>query len=214
MKKFCIASFKVTAISMMVMSPYWALIAYCSQNQWDPIKEIQRLMHLHRRDEAIDLVRFLRNSRLHDDDELTRIEEDVAYGHLEKAKAFILDGAIKGQVSDTYSGIGAMAADCCLFGDIRDITIQTWNTFFDKDEFNGVIATLAGAGIALSTVPMFDVINAFAKNTAKYIKRLPAFMNQGMLKTFLSGRTTPEQCTVIYDLLKKTTGPFPVQQPA
>ena len=133
MKKFCITSFKVTALSVIVMSPFWALIAYYSQNQWDPIKEIQRFMHQHRRDEAIDLVRFLMDNRLYAADELDRLEKEVSYGPLEKAKAFILDGAIKGQVSDTYSGIGAMAADCCLFGDIRDITIQTWNTFFDKD---------------------------------------------------------------------------------
>lgn len=214
MKKICSTTIKVTALSMMVISPYWALIAYFSQNQWDPIKEIQRLMDQDRRDEAAEMVRFLKDNRLHDGDDLGRIEKDVAYGPLEKAKALVLEGAIKGQVSDSYSGIGAMAADLCLFGDIRDLTVQTWNRFFEKDGFDGVIATLAGVGIALSTVPMFDLMYAFSKNTAKYVKRLPACMNKGMLRSFLSGRSSPEQGTMIYNLLKKTTGRSPALHPA
>jgi hypothetical protein len=45
---------------------------------------------------------------------------------------------IKGQVNDTYSGFGAMAADFCLFGDIWDLSVQTWNLLFDKDPLDGV----------------------------------------------------------------------------
>ena len=70
MKKFCITSFKVTALSMMVISPFTALIAYYSQNQWDPIKEIQQLKNQNRRDDAIDLVGFLKDNQLNDDDEM------------------------------------------------------------------------------------------------------------------------------------------------
>jgi hypothetical protein len=77
-----------------------------------------------------------------------------------------------------------------------------------------VVGVLAAAGITLSTVPMFDVLYAMRKNTVKYIKRLPASMNQGMLRSFLSRRASPEQNTAIYDLLKRTAGPSPAQQHA
>ena len=97
-----------------------------------------------------------------------------------------------------------MAADCSLFGDLRDITKETWNLIFDQDDFNGVIAVLSGAGIAFSTVPLFDGLYAMNKNTAKYVARLPACMNKGMLRSFLSGRTTQKESSAIYDLLKKT----------
>lgn len=43
MKKLCITTFKVTALSVMVISPFGALIACYSQNQWNPIKEIQHM---------------------------------------------------------------------------------------------------------------------------------------------------------------------------
>ena len=198
----------------MVMSPFWALIAYYSQNQWDPSKAIQQLKNQNRRDDAIDLVKFLKENQTYNGNELSRLEREVVYSPLERAKAFVWDGAIKGQVNDTYSGIGALAADFCLYGDIRDITIQTFNLLFDQEDFNGMIGVLSGAGIALSTMPLFDGLYAMNKNTAKYVRRLPACMNKGMLRSFLSGRTTPKESSAIYDLLKKTDGPFPAQHPA
>jgi hypothetical protein len=107
-----------------------------------------------------------------------------------------------------------MAADFCLFGDIRDVTLQTWNLLFDQKGFNGVIAVFSAAGIAFTTVPLFDGIYAMNKNTAKYVARLPACMNKGTLRSFLSGCATPEQSSAIYDLLKKTDGRSPEQHPA
>ena len=214
MKKIFSITFKVTALVLIVTSTFLALVAQYGNNHWDPIEAIQQLKENHRRDDAIDLVAFLKENRICTEGQLKGIEEELSYGFLEKAKAMIWDGAIKGQVNDTHSGIGAMAADFCIFGDLRDITIQTWNTFFDKENFDGVIATLAGAGIAFSTTPMFDGLYAMSKNIAKYVARVPDYINTGMLKTFLAGRASTEQTSAIYNLLKKTNGPFPAQHPA
>ena len=214
MKKICITSFKVTALAIIIIVSFLALVAQYSGNKWDPVKEIQQLKDQHRRDDAIDLVAFLKDNHTYTDDELSRLERDVAYGPLDKAKSMLWEGAILGQVNDSYSGIGAMAADFCLFGDIRDVTLQTWNLLFDQKGFNGVIAVFSAAGIAFSTVPLFDGIYAMNKNTAKYVTRLPACMNKGMLRSFLSGRATPEQSSAIYELLKKTDGRSPEQHPA
>ena len=214
MKTFCITTLKVTALAIIMASSFLALTAQYGDNQWDPIQEIQQLKNQNRRDDAIDLVNFLKENQTHETDDLPKIEKEVAYSPLERAKAFVWDGAVKGNVNDTYSGIGALAADFCLYGDIRDITKQTWNLLFDQDNFDGVIGVLSGAGIAFSTVPLFDGLYAMNKNTAKYVARLPTSMNKGMLRSFLSGRTTQKESSAIYDLLKKTDGQFPEQHPA
>lgn len=214
MKKFCTTIFKLTALAIIITASFLALVAHYGNNQWDPILSIQQLKIQHRRDDAIDLVNFLKDTRTYSTDELSSLEEEVEYGPLDKAKSMLWDGAIKGQVNDSYSGIGSMAADCSLFGDLRDITKETWNLLFDQEDFNGVIAVLSGAGIAFSTVTLFDGLYAMNKNTAKYVARLPTCMNKGMLRSFLSGRTTQKESSVIYDLLKKTDGPFPAQHPA
>ena len=208
MKTFCINLLKVMVLVIIVASLFLALTNRYGENQWDPIQEIHQLKNQNRRDDAIDLVNFLKETQTHEAYDLRKIEKEVAYSPLERAKSFIWDGAVKGNVNDTYSGIGSLAADFCVYGDIRDITKQTWNLLFDQDNFDGVVGVLSGAGIALSTMPLFDGLYAMSKNTAKYVSRLPTCMNKGMLRSFLAGHTSPEQSSAIYNLLKKTDGRF------
>ena len=214
MKKICVTTFKLTTLAIIITASFLALVAQYGDNQWDPIQAIQQLKTQHRRDDAIDLIQFLKDNRRYAGDKLASLEEEVKYGPLEKTKALIWEGVLKGQVNDTYSGMGAMAADFSLFGDLRDVTLQSWNILFNQKNFNGVLATLAGVGIAFSTMPLFDGLYAMKKNTAKYVARLPNCMNKGMLRLFLSGRTTQKESSVIYDLLKKTDGQSPKQHPA
>lgn len=209
LKTFCITLFKAAALALVVSASFLALTARYSDNHWDPIKEIQKLKDQHRRDDAIDLVNFLKDNRTYNAGELSKLKKEVAYSPFQRVKELVWDGAIKGQVNDTYSGIGAMAADFCVFGDIRDIGIQTYNLLFHQKNFNGVIGVLSGAGIAFSTLPMFDGLYAMSKDTAKYVSKLPVSMDKGLLKSFLSGQTSPKLSHAIYDLLKKTNGPFP-----
>ena len=214
MKKFFTKSLKVSALAIIVASSFLALVAQYGDNHWDPIREIQQLKNEHRRDDAIDLVNFLKENKTYNVDELSSIEKEVGYSPLERVKEFVWDGAIKGNVNDTFSGIGALAADFCLYGDIRDIAKQTWNLLFDQKNFDGVVGVLSGAGIALSAMPMFDGLYAMNKSTAKYVSKLPVSMNKGMLRSFLSGRTSPEQSSAIFELLKKTDFQFPEPLPA
>ena len=143
MKTIFITLFKVTALAMIVASFFLALTNRYGESQWDPIQEIQQLKNQNRRDDAIDLVNFLKENQTHETDDLHKIEKEVAYSPLEWAKAFVWDGVVKGNVNDTYSGIGALAADFCLYGDIRDITKQTWNLLFDQENFDGVVGVLS-----------------------------------------------------------------------
>ena len=93
------------ALAMIVASSFLALTAQYGDNQWDPIREIQQLKIEHRRDDAIDLVNFLKENQTHETDDLHKIEKEVAYSPLERAKAFVWDGVVKGNVNDTYSGM-------------------------------------------------------------------------------------------------------------
>jgi hypothetical protein len=119
LKNFSITSLlKVTPLVMIAIVSFLVLVVYYGENQWNPIKEIRQLKNQQRRDDAIVLVNFLKDNRICAGDEIDSLDMKVSFGPLKMAKAFILNGTIKGQVSYTYSGIGAMAADFCLFGDI------------------------------------------------------------------------------------------------
>jgi hypothetical protein len=101
-----------------------------------------------------------------------------------------------------------------LIGDVRDLGIQGWKYLIGSDDFDRFILILSAAGIGLSSTTFINGSNALAKNTLKYLKKVPASFNKGLLKKFLSGKVSPENCKKIWALLKKTTGPFPAPYPA
>jgi hypothetical protein len=183
---------------------------------FDPIREIQKLSSDNRRDDALDLVRFFRENQIADQEKFAKIEKDLEYTTAEKIKSFVWNGVVKGEVYDTYSGLGAISADLCLIGDVRDLGVQGWRYFTDDQDFDKVILILSAAGISLSSTPFLNGTNALAKNTIKYLKKVPALINKGLLQKFLSGKISPEYCKKIWDLLKKTTGvllaPYPACQ--
>ena len=77
MKKICITTFKLTALAIIITASFLALVAQYGHNHWDPIKAIQQLKIQHRRDDAIDLVEFLKDNRRYAGDKLASLEEDV-----------------------------------------------------------------------------------------------------------------------------------------
>jgi hypothetical protein len=181
---------------------------------FDPIREIQRLKSDNRRDDALDLARFFRENQFRDQDKFARIEKALEYTAPEKIKSFLWNGAVRGQVYDSYSGIGAISADLCVIGDIRDLGIQGWKYLTGSQHFDGFVTILSAAGIGLSTTPFLDGTNSLAKNALKYLKIVPASINKGLLKEFISGKVLPANCKNIWALLKKTNGVFPVPYPA
>ncbi len=121
----------------------------------------------------------------------------------EKAKSFTWNGAIKGEVYDTYSGLGAISSDLIIIGDLRDLLIQGWKKLTDQD-YDKVILTLSTAGVGLSASPfVIDGLTAFAKTTVKYLKRIPEGLNKGVLKRFTEGKLTLKENEEVWRLLKK-----------
>jgi len=155
------------------------------------------------------MTKFYRNSQTRNQEKLTAIENNLEYTAIEKIKSIVWDGFIIGQVHDTYSGIGAISSDLCLYGDVRDLGNQGWKHLTEADDFDGVVASFSAAGIGLSSTAFINGSNALAKNTIKYLKTVPGSINTGLLKTFLSGKISPAKCDKIWHLLKRNEWSIP-----
>ena len=214
MKKLYWNCLKFMLLSVIIISSSLTIYIHFKGSAFDPIREIQKLKAENRRDDALDLARFYKENQINDQREFAQIEKDLEYTVAEKITSFAWDGAIKGEVHDTYSGLGAISADLCVIGDIRDLAIQCYKHLTGSQDFDGFVTVLSAAGIGLSSTPFLNGTNALAKNTLKYLKKIPTSINKGLLQKFLSGKVSPENCKRIWSLLKKTTGPFLARHPA
>jgi len=180
LKKLCWNCLKFVLWFIIIISSSLAIYMHYKGSAFDPISEIQKLKSENRRDDALDLVRFFKENQLGDQDKFATIEKTLEYTAAEKITSFVWNGAIKGQVYDSYSGMGAISADLCVFGDIRDLGIQGWKYITGGQDFDGFVTLLSAAGIGLSSTPFLDGTNALAKNIFKYLKKIPASINKGL----------------------------------
>jgi hypothetical protein len=213
LKKLCWICLRYMLLFVIIISSSLAIYLHHKGSTFDPIREIQRLKSDNRRDDALDLTRFFKEYQIDNQGKFVRIEKALEYTAAEKVKSFVWNGAIRGQVYDTPSALGAISTDLCVVGDIRDLGIQGWKYLTGGQDFDGFVTILSAAGIGLSTTPFLDGTNAMAKNILKYLKKVPASINKGLLKKFLSGKISPKECKKIWTLLKKTNGVFLAQHP-
>jgi hypothetical protein len=204
---------KLGLVSFIFLSSGLALYIHWEGGSFDPIREIQKLRDQNRRDDALDMARFYRENQGVDNRELKELEEDLSYTPEEKLKSLIWNGAIKGEVYDSYSGLGAISADLCVLGDLRDLGIQSWKYLTNDQSFDTLIMLLSAAGVGLSSTGLVNGCNALAKNTAKYLDRIPYVADNGVLRKLLARKVTYEESEKIWHLLKKTNGPFREPQP-
>ena len=206
MKKLYWNCLKYMLLSVTIISSSLAIYTQYKGRPFDPIREIQRLKSENRRDDALDLARFYQENHPKNQKRFAKLEHELAYTTAEKIKSFAWSGMMLGRVYDSYSGMGAISADLFVFADIRDLGIQSWKYFTGAKDFDTLITVLSAAGIGLSTTSFIDGTDALAKNTLKYLKKIPAKMNKGLLKKFLSGSISHGSYKKIWTLLKKTTG--------
>jgi hypothetical protein len=102
---------KFAVVSVLLLSSGLALYIHSEGGSFDPIREIEKLRDQNRRDDALDMARFYRENQIGDNRELKDLEEGLNYTAEEKLKSLVRNGAIKGEVYDTYSGLGAISAD-------------------------------------------------------------------------------------------------------
>ncbi len=211
MKKHLFKLLLLLFVMLLMISSGTALFIQTTGSQFDPIKEIRQLQSQNRRDEALVLVQFCEENKTIDPQKLKEIKADLEYTVIEKFKS-TADGAITGRVYDTFSGIGAITSDFLVWGDIRDLSIQSWR-YLRNEETDAIVAVLSGVGIFLSIQPYADLTVSFVKNSIKYFKRISSFAgNNSILKKILKGKLSFKESILIYDLLKKTHGQSPALQ--
>jgi hypothetical protein len=195
----------------LIITSGTALYYQITGSQFDPIEKIQKLQSQNRRDEALDLVQFYEKNKTVDPQKLEKLKGELEYTVVEKFKS-IATGAVTGRVWDTFSGIGAIASDLTLYGDIRDLCIQTFR-YLKDEKTDAVVAGLSGIGIILSAKPFLDVFASYAKNTVKYIRNVSGISSKnGIIKRILKGNLSLNESKKICDLLKKTHSVFPAPQ--
>jgi len=197
---------------IVALSSVLALVSHYTGSELDPVREIQQLTNQQRRDDALDMIEFFKKNQTGNKDTLKRIKNDLEYTTNEKIKSFA-KGAVKGEVYDTYSGVGAISADLCVVGDLRDLGIQSWRYLMENPDFDAMVMFLSSVGVILSTKPFIHGIESFGKNTVKYLRRISKFSPEGILKQFLSGKIPLKDSKKIWNLLKKTSSLFPALHP-
>ena len=204
---------KLGIVLFIFLSSAFTLYIHWKGGPYDPLGEIQRLKDQNRRDDALDMVKFCRENQDDKNQRLKELEEDLSYTAAEKMKSLVWDGAIKGEVKDAYSGLGAISSDLCIIGDLRDLGIQSWKYFTNNEDFDGLIMLLSGAGVGLSSTGLANGCNALAKSALKFSKKIPGVSNKGVLKKLLARKITYQESEKIWNLLKKTSGQYPEPQP-
>ena len=156
MKRYVLPCIKYTILIFIILSSSLALYVHYKGSNFDPIEEILKLKNENRRDEALDLAKLYLDNQSTDTQKIRPLQKDLEYTPYEKAKSFTWNGAVKGEVYDTYSGLGAISADLCIFGDIRDLGIQSWFYITDNPDFDKLVMILSAAGIGLTSTSFIN----------------------------------------------------------
>ena len=214
MKKSFVNCICFVLMMVVVITSAAALNIRINAESFDPIKETKKLYSENRRDDALVLVKTFKNNAENVRGELTKIEKQLEYGTFEKIKSAIWNGVTKGEVYDHYSGLGAITADMCLWGDIRDLVIEGYKIIYVDSNHEKQMVIISGTGVSSFCYPMIDGASVLAKNTGKYLKSVLRPPSGGLLRQFVSGDLSPIEGQKIWELFKKTTGPFPEPQPS
>jgi len=201
--------FKFCVLVILILTTGLAIHINYAGSDFDPIEKIYQLQKENRRDDANDLVQSFKNSDSIDQDEIQKLENELEYTTLEKLKSITWNGAVKGEVYDKYSGIGAISADLVILGDLRDIAIQSWNYMTDRERYDSLIMILSAAGVGLSSTTFVNGCVSLAKNTSKYLMSVPSLAKKGLLKIFLTGSMTAGHSEKIWSLFKTNEWSIP-----
>ena len=206
MKKHLFKLLTLLFVMLILISSGTALYSQLTGSRFDPVKTIIELQSQNRRDEALDLVQFYEENKTIESQKLKTLKEDLQYTPVEKLKSFT-KGAIKGEVYNNHSGIGAVSSDLCVYGDIRDLGIQSWRFLKDEDT-DAIVAVLSGLGIVLSAKPFADVIASYSKNTIKYLGKISMDHTGSIIHKIKRGKLTLKESQLVLNLLKKTRGQY------
>lgn len=188
--------FKMLIILIVFLSAALALY-FQYIGHFDPVEIAVNFKEQGDRDQALDVIEFSRENNIGDQQRLADLNEEYEYGFFEKNKDLFYQGAIKGEVYNTYSGIGCIAADLVIVGDVRDLTKESINLATGKN-VDYVVAALSTIGIGtavaevsgVGTAPgvMVDAGASVLKTSIKFITKTARKIPDSILKTVLIGK--------------------------
>lgn len=175
--------------------------------------EAERLLEAHRHSEALLVVEAgaaaAPGDRAAFDALRTRIEQDEARFWAQLRR--VGQGALTGR-GDTVEALGgAIVADLFVFGDVRDLVLQTGNAV-RGDPVDPVIVGLSAAGLALTATPAVDLGAAllkFARRVGAMSDRLAAAVLRALRR---AGGGEPDEIGAIANsmtLLARRARPAP-----
>ena len=160
---------------------------------FDPVEMAVGLKNADKRDQAIDVIEFSMDHNIGDQEALRSLNEKYQYSFKEKSRDLFWHGAVKGEVFNMHSGIGCIAADLAVIGDVRDLSKQGFNWFAGKD-VDPVVAALSAIGVGTTVVTMtgpgvvVDAGVSVVKTTAKYLKKSFKTVPDGIIKAAVAGK--------------------------
>lgn len=171
--------FNIFSTTLIVLGVYIALNTFFAQfllleelPLFDHMPQLRSLYAQGRYDAAAllggDMLEsgFYRGRELEDLVEKSRKESGSAVG----GSVRFLRGFISGKSDTVADAAGAVASDLLVYGDVRDVLIQTglWVSGRKKDPF---LLAISGAGILFEALPLADIFPALLK----YFYRTEAF---------------------------------------
>jgi hypothetical protein len=161
--------------------------------EFDPVQMAIDLKNDNERDQALDVIGFSIENNIGNQQELEALYDEYQYDATEKLNDLFWDGAVKGNVFNVYSGIGCVAADLAVVGDVRDLTKEGISLLTGKD-VDYVVAALSAIGVGTTVAEAtgvgapvdagVSVIKTIVKYASKVLKKIP----DSILKTAISAK--------------------------
>jgi hypothetical protein len=160
---------------------------------FDPVEMAVEFKNADNRDQALDIIEFSMDNNIGDQEALKSLYGKYQYSFKEKSRDLFWHGAVKGDVFNMYSGIGCIAADLAIIGDVRDLSKQGINWFAGKD-VDYIVAGLSAIGVGTTVASMtgpggvVDAGVSVAKTTAKYVNKFFETVPDSIMKAALAGK--------------------------
>jgi hypothetical protein len=184
--------FRIALVLFIFISSGLALyLEYCEN--FDPVQMAMALKNDNKRDQALDVIEFSKENNIGDQQALEDLHKKYQYSLKEKAGDLFWHGAVKGNVFNTYSGIGCIGADLAIIGDIRDLAKQGYYYATGKD-VDWVVTALSAIGLGTTVAEAtgagttVDAGVSVVKTTVKYVTNIFKKIPDSLLKTAIIGR--------------------------
>jgi hypothetical protein len=123
--------------------------------------------------EALEMAGYIKNNPELPGQELADEVYGKAEAELDKRNSLLgkakrgLEGFVFGDAEDAYELGGSVVGDLFLWGDIRDLTVNSYRKAVGSEKGDYFIMAVSSVGIATTLIPKFDIFASVTKNLRK-----------------------------------------------